>query len=368
MDAPNSGTGQGPAEQSAVPVDRVLVLRVNEAADTAKPGATKKPDERSSRALEWTKAVGMPLVTLIATVLGGYYFTSLTKEREAQQAATLREREVRESNERLYAQLLTQRESSDAQVRKDMFGVVIKSFLAEPKPGDWNTKVLQLELLANNFNQSLDLAPLFKDVARRLRIAPGLSRATRRDLQKRLDANAADLIFRQVTALAQRGYSADATVGVSDWKSHYGDPYIRGTIAKSQLVPTTALAPADAAEQIDFRVEVTDVDLQQREVEVRLLVYFPAQQLERTFSVGLYDFPMLDNTQLPYGLRASVVITEFSIPETVEDRDANAFFKLHLVVFPASSASFKERQDYDDILLDMLRMKSKPGLSESEAK
>ena len=70
---------------------------------------------------------------------------------------------------------------------------------------------------------------------------------------------------------------------------------------------------------------------------------------------------MLDNTQLAYGLRTSVVITDFVVPESGPDREGNSFVALHLVVFPASSASFKERQDYDDILNDMLRMRTRPG-------
>jgi hypothetical protein len=37
-----------------------------------------------------------------------------------------------------------------------------------------------------------------------------------------------------------------------------------------------------------------------------------------------------------------------------------SFVKFNLVVFPGASASFKERQDYDDILLDMLRARGKP--------
>ena len=68
---------------------------------------------------------------------------------------------------------------------------------------------------------------------------------------------------------------------------------------------------------------------------------------------------MLDNTQLSHGLRTSVVLTEFfvaDIPNEAE-RAANTFFKMHLVVFPSGSASYKERQDYDDILRDMLRQR-----------
>lgn len=356
--SPSSRGNEDPATQGAVPVDRVLVLRINEAAP-AKPDAGKKPDDRGSKALEWTKAIGMPVVTLAVTLLGGYYLTNLTKERDA-----------RESNDHLYAQLLTQREQSDAQIRKDMFSVVISRFLADAKQEDWSNKVLQLELLANNFNQSLDLAPLFKDLARRLPHVAGLPHAQSVDLKKRLDVTAANLIFKQVNSLGRRGYVKDRQVPLADWEEKlFGKPIFDETIPKARLVPSTPNTPVGDKDQIRFTVEVVGVSVERREVEIRLRVDFSGQtdqDVDRHFWVGQYDFPMLDNTQLPYGLRTSVVISEFLVPEAEKDREANSFVQFHLVVFPAASASFKERQDYDDILLDMLRAKGKPPRRESE--
>jgi hypothetical protein len=329
------------------------------------PDAGKTPDDRSGKALEWTKAVGMPLVTLFATVLGGYYFTNLTKERETRETSLVKEREARESNERMYAQLLTQREQSDAQIRKDMFGVVIKEFLAGAKREDWSNKVLQLELLANNFNQSLDLAPLFKDLARRLTRGSGLTPAQSVELKKRLDLTAANLIFKQVDSLARRGYRKDGQVRLADWEKSFGKPFIDETIAKSLLVPSTPEAPVGDKEQVRITVEVVDVAVERREVEIRLRVDFSGENdhdVDRHFSVGLYDFPMLDNTQLAYGLRSSVVITDFHVEK---GNEANSFVQFYLVVFPAASASFKERQDYDDILFDMLRARGKRTIREN---
>lgn len=307
--------------------------------------------------LEWIKAIGMPLVTLLVTLVGGYYFTELAKDREA-----------RESDERLYAQLLTQREQSDALIRKDMFGVVIKEFLknaGDRKPNnsleDWSDKVLQLELLAYNFNQSLDLGPLFKDLARKLGDAPGLSREQCAELKKRLDRTASDLIIKQVNSLARRGFAKGAWAPLADWEQRFGTPFIEETLPKSRLVPSSASAPVGAKEQVHFSVEIVGVDFQRQEVEIRLRVNFPSpsdRDVDRHFWVGQYDFPMLDNTELSSGLRASVVITEFFAP--AEKPSSDSFVKFNLVVFPGASASFKERQDYDDVLLDMLRAREKP--------
>lgn len=305
----------------------------------------------SGRLLEWIKAIGMPLVTLLITVLGGFYFTNLTKEREA-----------RHNNQTLYAQLVTQREQSDAQIRKDMFGVVFKEFLDTQKEQVSANRVLQLELLANNFSQSLDLAPLFKDLARRLDSGDVRLRANHLELKKRLDLAASNLVFKQVNSLSQRGFVAQETVSLADWEASFGKPVVTANIDQSSLLGGGAvIVGTGGTEDVRFSVEIVGVSIERREVEVRLIAQFPGKDkdidkvIDRHFWVGAYDFPMLDNLQLPHGLRVSVVTTEFFVPEIEADRAANSFVNLHLVVFPASSASLKERQDYDDILRDMLR-------------
>lgn len=323
--------------------------------DTTKPeqnsAAASKPAEKPGQMLEWAKVVVLPLVTLLLTLIGGHYLTSWLKEREA-----------RENNDRLYAQLLIQREQSDAQVRKDMFGVVITKFLTDQKQGDWNNKILQLELLANNFNQTLDLAPLFKDTARLLPLAVGVTKQQVTEMRKRLDATASNLIFKQVNALAQRGYAESTLIPVAEITKATGKPWINAIVPKQKLVPAVYSADKDKSETISFAVEVLDVRLDLREVEVRLRVDFSdeKEKVDRHFWAGLYDFPMLDNTQLPHGLRTSVVLTEFFVADGLNEteRAANSFFHMHLVVFPSGSASYKERQDYDDILRDMLRQRN----------
>ena len=364
MDPPADPIGHGsedPSIHGAAAVDRVLVIRVNETPAT--------PADEKSPWLEWTKVVLLPLVTLLATVAGGYYFTTLTQNREARQSSLMKEREARESSDHLYAQLLTQREESDAQIRKDMFQVVIQQFLSAPKQEDLSNKVLQLELLASNFNQSLDLAPLFKDLARRLLQASGLTPGQAQALRKRLDLMAANLIVKQVDSLSRRGFVTEQQLPLAGWEKSFGKPFIDDSRPMSVLIPSTPSTPVGAADRIHFAVEVVDVDVERREVEVRLRVKFPGaggQDVDRHFWVGQYDFPMLDNTQLAYGLRASVVVTDFFVPDTEKDREANTFVKFHLVVFPAASASFKERQDYDDILLDMLRTQGRRTPREGE--
>lgn len=321
-----------------------------------------EPEDRDGHALEWTKVVLLPLVTLVISIVGSWYFTNLSKEREARDTQRAQENETRDSKQRLYAQLLTQREQSDATIRKDMFQVVLGRFLSNQQQGNLNDQVLQLELLANNFNQSLDLAPLFKDLARRLASGTEVPQTQREALRKRLDLTASNVIFKQVDSLSRRGFVTEKQLTLDGWEKSFGTPFIKATVPLSQVAPA-ARAKDDA---IQFAVEVIGVSVERREIEIRLRVNFPGsgtQDVDRHFRVGQYDFPMLDNTQLSHGLRTSVVMTDFRASRSQDGKDSG-YVSFHLVVFPAASASFKERQDYDDILMDMLRAEIKPTGSE----
>jgi hypothetical protein len=319
------------------------------AAAAPAPAAASRPIVPEARGLEWVKAVGMPVVTLVITLIGGYYFNNLVKERES-----------RESGERLYAQLLTQREQSDAQIRKEMLNLVVNNFFVDAKKGDLPAQVLKLELLASNFNQSLDLAPLFKELARRLGDKAEIAGTSAADMRRRLDVSAATLIIKQVTSLGRRGHAREVSVPLADWDKRFGQPFIDERLPYARLDYASDGAASRSQGTVRFRVEIIDVDIDRREVEVRLRVDLPGdtdQNLDRHFWVSPYDFPMLDNTPLPFGLRCSVVISDFFVPSADDgDREANSVVKFHLVVFPAVGASFKDRQEYEDVQFDKLRL------------
>src|SRR3954468_23420050 len=97
-----------------------------------------------------------------------------------------------EANQRAVAELVSQREAADTNLRVEMFKTVLEGFL---KQGSDNIpeQILKLEILAYNFNESLDLGPLFQDVYRRV----GPNDAN----HERLTRVASDVVQRQVEAL-----------------------------------------------------------------------------------------------------------------------------------------------------------------------
>src|SRR5258707_14402200 len=91
------------------------------------------------------------LLTAISVAALGFYGSRV-----------LEQRQTLDSNFRLYSELMSKREESESALRTDMFQSIIQSFL---KPGtesqSLEPQVLNLELLAYNFNESLNLKPLF---------------------------------------------------------------------------------------------------------------------------------------------------------------------------------------------------------------
>src|SRR5262245_33102249 len=142
--------------------------------------------------VELAKVVAMPLVTLLV----GWFFNSSLNMRQAQ-----------DNNVRLYADMMGRREEADAALRKDMFKSILDTFLKkDPKqqPADFlETEVLNIELLAYNFHESLDLGPLFKHARRELLTA------ARDDpdgnMLWRLERVAIDVKERQLAVLADKG-------------------------------------------------------------------------------------------------------------------------------------------------------------------
>lgn len=133
---------------------------------------------------------------------------------------------------------------------------------------------------------------------------------------------------------------------------------------QSRMAGLTPESTAPNRTGMQLRLQVLAMDLRRREVEVRLLVQPQSDGqiiVDRHVYVIPYDFPMLDNTRLPNGERCSVVLTDFFVDVQASDKDkqSNSFANLDVVVFPATSASLKERIEYDELLRNMLRHKNR---------
>src|SRR5437773_5361803 len=105
------------------------------------------------------------LLTALAVALLGYYTSTI-----------LRQNETRQTNERVYTELMSSREQAESGLRKDMFLSIIQSFL-RPDAAGLEAKMLNLEMLAYNFHESLELKPLFAHMDRQITAANGPEKA-----------------------------------------------------------------------------------------------------------------------------------------------------------------------------------------------
>jgi hypothetical protein len=307
--------------------------------------------------IELAKVLALPLVTLVL----GYWFNS-----------SLNERQQVESNIRLYAEMMGRREEADSNLRKDMFNSILTTFMARDPSLRLTSEelirqqILSLELLAYNFHESLDIGPLFKDVERRIELE---ERKANAELRGRLASVALQVIEHQLTALSDVGMieRGDALPGkIKDLQAYISfgprtisDPQVKAGEGASRLCLSTE-ATDGSRHYRQFRLELIDYNEAAREVQVRLYV---SQRLSReecqqasldlegkreidtNFLVGLFDFPMIDNTRLSGGERSSVSLTVLN----------PSVLSLAVAYFPASRASLKDKPYYDEVIRDLVR-------------
>ena len=241
-------------------------------------------------------------------------------------------RQAAETNARLYSELMSRREESESSLRKDMFVSIIQPFL-QPRMGDLDTRVLNMELLAYNFHDSLILKPLFLDLQRRL----AESKEPRRDEQiQRVNRVARDITEKQLFALEGHGDSFRRTVDFEelDTTGRYGipvDPEDVKVNGRTCTVGMRVLEVNRRMEQLRIRLEVTAPRSTDGEEPI---------DTRAVFDVSYFDFPMIDNTRLANGLRCAVTLAAFS-PQSAD---------LTVICFPAEYASVKDRPYYDEVI------------------
>ena len=266
------------------------------------------------------------LLTALAVGLLGYYTSNI-----------LRQRETRETNERIYTQLMSSREQAESALRKDMFVSIIQTFL-RPGSASLEDRTLNLELLAYNFHESLNLKPLFIHLNKQVAASSDPSKA---EYFTRLNSIARQVITKDMVLLEQVGRKFSRTVEFDKLRANPGG---------LDLDPESLTL--DNTER-EFMLSVLEVDPQRQELTMEMGVRTPKESpivRRLTFHVGHFDFPMIDNTRLSRDQRCALVLDQFD--------DSSA--ELTLVYFPGSYASLKEKASYDEVV-ERLRLLSEPG-------
>ena len=282
------------------------------------------PKDRWDKVAVFMHPVG-GLLTAISVAVVGLAGSQVIDRQQAQS-----------TNARLYSELMSQRELAESTLRKDMLVSVIQSYLA-PEAGSVDAHLLQLELLAYNFHDSLNLKPLFVDLSRQLR---NRHEPESEEQYHRLKRIAREIADRQRFALEQRGDSFRRTIDLQELAAA-GD-------AGMALDPATVTVDKIASD-INLRVlrayPSLETVLVRMEVRAGAVEAGKTPEVTRTqFEVGYFDLPMIDSTHLTNGQRCAVLLSAFG-QDTAE---------LTTVCFPGEYASLKDRPYYDEVV-DQLR-------------
>jgi len=310
---------------------------VNETGESEPPAGVELPSAEPAppgprRRDVWDK------VAIILQPLGGLFTGLAIALLGFKSSEFLNRRQAIETNTRLYSELMSKREESESALRKDMFQTIIGSFVNAKGKGDLDASVLNLELLAYNFHESLNLKPLFYDLRRRIEKSEvGAAPTARAELvsyTERLERVAREIARKQMIVLEGVGRKTDRTVDLT------GDP--EGTTLESATLMLDGI-------ETTVSMDVLSVDRRAREIGIGLTIEQPDPELGRqtktaTFVASFFDFPMIDNTRLVRGQRCAVVLNAFS------EQSAD----LTLVLFPGTYASLKEKPYYNEVIESVL--------------
>ena len=111
----------------------------------------------------------------------------------------LEQQQNNEAKLRLYSELMSRREESEATLRKEMFQSIIGSFF-DPSANSLDVQLLKMELLAHNFHEALSLTPLFLHLRRSILNAP-ISMGAKREYETRLSSLAREVTRKQLIVL-----------------------------------------------------------------------------------------------------------------------------------------------------------------------
>lgn len=310
--------------------------------ETAKPGEiATKPKDRWDKIDILLKPMG-GLFTGIALALVGYFTTSMLENQQLEETRRLEQQRVEETNRRLYTEIMSSREKSDSDLRKEMLNSIIEAFLDEKDKKKLDEKVLALELLAYNFHDVIDLSPLFKHVALKIENST-LDDEKKESLSSQLGRVAGEVIAKQLASLGDGGILVPLTISLEQVEDE-------GLQELDESLYPIRVDRTDVSEQRYILIEALQVFPQEREIRVRLEIGDPNNRFEPeidiSFKVGFFDFPMIDNTRVSHGQRVGIALTRWNEGNSAE---------LKLVYFPGSRASLKEKPYYDEVIEQLKR-------------
>lgn len=243
----------------------------------------------------------------------------------------------RQSNIRAALELQNGRESSETELRGSMFAKILDKYSKSGGQENVAMQLLYLELLVSNFNYSLDLSPMLKEVTRKINSLP--ANEERDKLLQRLSSVIGDAQSKQLASIAIEGAIKPITLNAGDH-------------ASENVVVLSCEQGAEYPLRIPIRITLTKKN-PDASANLQVTQFIREGQkrykAETILSADSSDLPLIDNLRIAPGLRMAFLIgAAKSIPSTTPT-DANSTL-IHALVFPNEIASLKDRLQFTDYL------------------
>jgi len=261
----------------------------------------------------------------------------------------LNNKQTNDSRIRLYTELMSGREQAESALRKDMFNSILGTILKGPRSLDEN--ILQLELLAYNFHESLNLMPLFSYLNRQ--ISAEKNTRLREEYRKRLYKMASDVTSKQISSL--EGAAARETMYITFPDSTGYKPGLSQELPiewkdSKVFFDTVRVGSTSNIYKRVVYLNALRYNVDEKNVDVRLDIETSVNDkfvnmVTQEFTIDYFEFPMIDNTRLSNDMRCAVVMRDFDFPH---------FIEVDILYFPGSHSSLKEKPYYDEVVKKLL--------------
>ena len=279
------------------------------------------------------------LITALTIALVSYFGSSYLNNKQNNEAKI-----------NLYTQLMSSREQSESALRKDMFNSILGTILKDSHSLDEN--ILQLELLAYNFHESLNLMPLFVYMDRQIALEKNLQ--LRDAYRRRLYKMAGDVTSKQISSL--EGAAARETMFITfpgdsnSYKPGHSQNFAMDWKDSKVFYDTVRVGKTKNVYKRVVFLKASGYNVDDKTVNVRLDIENSVNDkfvnmVTQEFTIDYFQFPMIDNTRLSNDMRCSVVMRDFDFPN---------FIEVDILYFPGSHSSLKEKPYYDEVVKKLL--------------
>jgi len=240
----------------------------------------------------------------------------------------------RSRSNQLYAEIVSQREMADTELRAKMFEILMNFFYGDPTKLTTEEKLTLLRLLALNFHEFFDLKPLFE----------GLESQLNAENKMKLRNIAQEIIGKQEAMLShiREGAVFERVIYVGETKGIMIPPEGQKAYRGHRL----GIVLEKISKNNDY-IYIRIIDLPEKNRNI-------AENVEIKFEVNFYDMPFIDNTKLFNTTRFAIILKEI-----LTNKNQEKAAKIKIFFFPETYMSSRDRPYLDEMLQQLKKSREK---------